>query len=207
MKLLTTNKTPNAARVDYFLAEKGVEIEREQVALLKGQHKTPEYRARVPNGRIPALELDDGTVICESIAICRYFESTHPEPPLFGGTPLEQAQVEMWQRMMEWELFLPMAMSYRHTHESAKVLENPQFTDFGDKQRAMTESRLRRLDKDLADRPFIAGDALSVADITAFCGLRFFRFMGYAPQDDQPNLSRWFAAMADRPGAQAAFAG
>lgn len=206
MKLLTTNKTPSAARVDFFLAEKGIDIEREQVALMKGEHKSAEYRARVPNGRIPALELDDGTVICESIAICRYFEASHPTPTLFGDTPIAQAQVEMWQRMMELELFMPMAMSYRHTHETAKLLENPQFSDFGEKQRSVTESRLRRLDRELADKDFITGNALSVADITAYCGLRFFRFMGYKPADDQPNLRRWFDSMAERPAAQAAFA-
>lgn len=207
MKLITTSKTPNAARVDFFLHEKGVDIEREEVALVKGEHKTPAYRARVPNGRIPALELDDGTVICESIAICRYVEATQPSPALFGSTPLEQAQVEMWQRMMEFELFVPMAMSFRHTHESAKLLENPQFPDFGNKQHAVTESRLRRLDRELADKPFIAGDNLTVADITAYCGLRFFRFMGFAPKDDQANLSRWYSSIAERPAAKAAFAG
>ena len=206
MKLITTSRTPNAARVDFFLHEKGVELEREEVALVKGEHKTPAYRARVPNGRIPALELDDGTVICESIAICRYVEATQPAPALFGTTPLEQAQVEMWQRMMEFELFMPMAMSYRHTHETAKMLENPQFPDFGNKQRSVTESRLRRMDKELADRPYIAGEAFTVADITAYCALRFFRFMGYAPQDDQANLGRWFKSVGDRAAAQAAFA-
>ena len=205
MKLLTTDNTPSAARVDFFLHEKGIDIEREQVALMSGEHKSPEYRARVPNGRIPALELDDGTVICESMAICRYFEATQPTPSLFGDTPLAQAQVEMWQRMMELELFMPMAMSFRHTHEKAKLLENPQVPAFGEAQRNVAESRLRRFDRELADKEFITGNALSVADITAYCGLRFFRFMGYKPLDDQPNLGRWFTAMAQRPAAQAAF--
>ena len=96
MKLYTADKTPSAARVDFFLHEKGIDIERQQVALMQGEHKTPEYRAKVPNGRIPALELDDGTVICETIAICRWFEASHPEPALFGDTPLTQAHIEMW---------------------------------------------------------------------------------------------------------------
>lgn len=207
MKLLTANKTPSAARVDFFLAEKGVDIDREQVALMKGEHKSAEYRAQVPNGRIPALVLDDGTVICESIAICRWFEASHPEPALFGATPLEQAQVEMWQRMMELELFMPMAMSFRHTHDNAKALENPQVPAFGEAQHKVAESRLRRLDRELAGKQFIAGDQLSVADITAYCGLRFFRFMGFAPKDDQENLTRWYTSIAERPAAQAAFAG
>ena len=207
MKLYTTDKTPRAARVDFFLHEKGLDIERQQVALMQGEHKTPEYRAKVPNGRIPALELDDGTVICESIAICRWFETSHPEPALFGDTPMAQAQIEMWQRMMEQELFFPMAMSFRHTHDSAKALENPQVPAFGEAQMKVAHSRLRRLDRELDGKDFIAGNALSVADITAWCGLRFFRFMGYKPQDDQPNLSRWFQAIGERPAAQAAFAG
>lgn len=204
MKLLTTPQTPSAARVDYYLAEKGIEVPIEVVNLRAGAHKAPEYRARVVNGAIPALELDDGAVICETMAICRYFEVQHPDPALFGEGALGQATVEMWQRMMELELFVPMAMCFRHTHPGMAQAED-QVPEYGEKQKVRALKRMKRLDKTLADREFIAGDALSVADITAYCGLRFFRISGFAPADDQPHLTRWYQAMASRPAAKAAY--
>lgn len=204
MKLIGTPQTVSTARVDYFLAEKGLELDKEIVDLRAGVHKTPEYRARVPNGRTPALELDDGTIICETMAICRYIEAIHPEPNLFGLRPEQQGLVEMWNRMMEFEVMLPMAMCFRHTHPGMKMAED-QVPEWGEKQRVVAVKRLKRLDKTLADQAFVAGDALTVADITAYCALRFFQLSGFAPADDQPNLQRWYDAMASRPAAKAAY--
>ena len=204
MKLLGAPFTVSTARVDYFLAEKGVTVETEVVDLRAGIHKTAEYRARVPNGRTPALELDDGAVLCESMAICRYFEALYPEPPLFGTTPLEQANIEMWNRMMEFEFMLPMAMCFRHTHPGMKMAED-QVPEWGEKQKVVAEKRMKRMDQALADQAFIVGDQLTVADITAYCALRFFQLSGFAPTEDQVHLKRWYQAMADRPAAKAAY--
>lgn len=206
MKLYTTPKAISPARVHFFLLEKGVEIEKVVVDLMKGEHKTPEYRAIAPNGRTPALLLDDGSSLCETTAICRYIESLHPEPPLMGRDGLEQARIEMYDRMMELELMMPMAMTFRHTHPAMEALED-QVPEYGEKQRVVAEKRMKRLDRELADRPYIAGASFSIADITAWCAIRFFRMAKFAIAEDQGNLRAWYERIKERPAAEAAFAG
>jgi hypothetical protein len=131
LKLYNSNIAPNPRRVRIFLAEKGVSIPRVEVDLGKLEHKRPEFSARNPFETIPVLELDDGTIIGESIAICRYIEELHPEPNLFGATALERALVEMWQRRLEWRIFLPIAQAFRHSHPRMAEMENPQLPDWG----------------------------------------------------------------------------
>ena len=131
MKLYNSNIAPNPRRVRIFLSEKGVSIPRIEVDLGKLEHKRPEFSARNPFETIPALELDDGTMIGESIAICRFIEELHPEPNLFGATALERALVEMWQRRLEWRLFLPIAQAFRHSHPRMAEMENPQVPGWG----------------------------------------------------------------------------
>ena len=139
MKLFTTPKAISPARVHFFLAEKGIEVERELINLMEGEHRSAAYRSRVPNGRVPALQLDDGTVLCETVAISRYVEEAiQPDPPLLGTNPLERARIEMYDRMMELELMLPMAMTFRHTHPAMKALED-QVAEYGEKQRGVAE--------------------------------------------------------------------
>ncbi|MFP5307371.1 MAG: glutathione S-transferase family protein [Gammaproteobacteria bacterium] len=205
MKLYTSKGAISPARVHFFLAEKGIDIERVQVNLMQGEHKTPEYRAISPNGRSPALQLDDGQTICESMAICRYFEELQPEPPLLGTTALQRAQIEMWNRMMELELMMPMAMAFRHTFPAMKALED-QVPEYGEKQRVVARKRAVRLDRQLAAQAYIAGAAFSVADITAWCSFRFFRVAGFDISDETPHLRDWFARIKARPAAAAAFA-
>jgi glutathione S-transferase len=205
MKLYTSKGAISPARVHFFLAEKGIDIERVQVNLMQGEHKTPEYRAISPNGRSPALQLDDGQTICESMAICRYFEELRPEPLLLGTTALQRAQIEMWNRMMELELMMPMAMAFRHTFPAMKALED-QVPAYGEKQRVVARKRAARLDRQLATQAYIAGDAFSVADITAWCSFRFFRVAGFDITDETPHLRDWFARIKARPAAAAAFA-
>lgn len=202
MKLYTTAGAPNPARVHFFLAEKGIRIETVAVNLMKGEHKTAEYRAKVPNGRVPALELDSGEVLCESPVICRYLEHLHPEPNLCGSDALEQARIAMWERIVEFELMLPMAMCFRHTHPAMAALEQ-QVPEYGERQRTVAESRIRRLDRELGDRPYIAGERFTVADITAWCTLRFFRVAGFTCGEELANLRRWMDAVSSRPGAAA----
>ncbi|HEY1076184.1 MAG TPA: glutathione S-transferase family protein [Fontimonas sp.] len=204
MKLFTSKGAITPARVQFFLAEKGLDIELEQVNLMKGEHKTPAYRAISPNGRTPALQLDDGRVLCESVAICRYIEELHPEPSLFGRTPFERAHVEMWQRMVELELMLPMAMAFRHTFPAMKALED-QVPEWGDKQRIAAQKRIKRFEQQLATQDYIAGPEFCIVDITAWCSFRFFRVAGFELGEDQPNLRAWFERIKARPAAAKAF--
>ncbi len=204
MKLYTSRGAVSPARVQFFLAEKGLELEYVQVDLMKGEHKTPEYRAISPNGRSPALQLDDGRVICETTAICHYIEALHPEPPLCGTTPVERAHIEMCDRMMEFELKIPMAMTFRHTFPAMKALED-QVPEFGEKQRKVALKRAARLDRQLANQDYVAGSAFSIADITAWYSFRFFRIAGFDITDETPHLKAWFARIKARPAATAAF--
>lgn len=204
MKLFTSKGAISPARVQFFLAEKGIEVERVQINLMQGEHKTPEYRAISPNGRTPALQLDDGRILCESIAICRFFEELHPQPALFGTTAYERAHIEMWQRIVELELMMPMAMAFRHTFPAMKALED-QVPEFGDKQRVAAQKRIKRFEQQLGRQDYIAGNAFSVVDITAWCSFRFFRVAGFEMTDEQPNLRAWFERIKARPAAAAAF--
>lgn len=200
MKLYDTSYAISPRRVRVFLAEKGVEVETVQVDLLKGEHKSPAYRKIAPNARVPALELDDGSVILETVAICRYFEGLHPDPPLMGAGILDAAVVEMWQRRVEFELMLPMAMTFRHTHPMMVELER-QVPEYGEVQREVGNAGLAMLERELADREFIAGPRYTIADITAFVSVDFFSLVGFEISQDQTNLKRWFEAVSSRPSA------
>src|SRR3954451_23404649 len=203
MKLYDGGRAPNPRRVKVFLAEKGITVPIEQVDLGKLAHKSPAYTAINPLQRVPALELDDGTVISESIAICRYFEELHPEPPLFGIGALERARVEMWQRRLEFGLLGTVAAVFRHLHPAMAEMEVPQVAAWGETNKPRVIEFLRFLDGELADRPFIAGDRFSVADITGLVGLDFMQPAKLGLPDDLANVRRWHAEPAARPSAQA----
>lgn len=120
MKLFDGGRAPNPRRVRIYLAEKGIEVPRQRVALAEGAHKAPAFLAKNSLGQVPALELDDGTVIAESVAICRYFEALHPEPPLFGATPAEVGIVEMWLRRIELRLMAPLGQVWTTSTRSPR---------------------------------------------------------------------------------------
>lgn len=203
MRLFDDAIAPTPRRVRLFLAEKGVDIPRVLVTIGKGEHLSPEYRAKVPSGRVPALELDDGTVISESVAICRYIEELHPEPNLMGRDAKERAVIEMWQRRMEFELLLPFASVFRHTHPRMAALEQ-QVPAFAEVQKPQAEKRLARLDRDLGLTDYVAGDRFTIADITAFTTLTFFpRLCGIDIDDRYPQVRRWLDAVSARPSASA----
>src|SRR3954465_14130416 len=166
MKLYNTRVAPNPRRVRIFLAEKGVSVPMVEVDLGKMEHKTPDYVAVNPLQRTPALVLDDGTVISESIAICRYFEELHPEPPLFGTGALERAMVEMWQRRLEFGLLGTVAAVFRHLHPAMAEMEVPQVAAWGETNKPRVIEFLRFLDGELEGRPFIAGERLLVGATT-----------------------------------------
>ncbi|MGH8453175.1 MAG: glutathione S-transferase family protein [Nevskiales bacterium] len=204
MRLYSARMAVSPLRVQLFLAEKQVQIPEITLDLLKGEQRSPEYRRIAPNMRVPALVLADGTVIRESLAICRYIEVLVPEPALFGQGALQQAQVEQWQRSMELDLMLPMAMAFRHSHPMAQLIQQ-QVPEFGVQQRAVAMKRIAILDRELTDRSWIAGDYFSVADITAFAALRAFRFADFSIPEDHSHLTRWFGAVRARPAITALF--
>ena len=203
MKLYDAGRAPNPRRVRVFLAEKGVTVPVVSIDLARLEHKAPAYVAVNPLQRTPALELDDGTVISESIAICRYFEELHAEPPLFGTGALERARVEMWQRRLEFGLLGTVAAVFRHLHPAMAEMEVPQVAAWGETNKPRVIEFLRFLDGELADRRFIAGDRFSVADITGLVGLDFMKPAKLSLPDDLANVRRWHAELAARPSAQA----
>ena len=203
MRLFNSNFAPNPRRVRIFLAEKGVSIPRVEVDLAKLEHRTPEYSEVNPFQVIPTLELDDGTVIGESIAICRYIEELHPEPNLFGASPLERALIEMWQRRVEWHLLLPVAQVFRHSHPHMSKMEDPQVADWAAANRPRALRNMMIFDDVLRDRPFVAGERFTVADITGLVALDFTRPARIVIPPEIANLSRWHEALRARSSAAA----
>jgi len=203
MKLFDGGRAPNPRRVKVFLAEKGITVPTEQVDLGKLAHKSPEYTAINPLQRVPALELDDGTIISESIAICRYFEALHPEPPLFGMGPKDTAVVEMWERRIEFHLFGPVAHVFRNSHPAMKDFEVPQVPAWAEANRPRAMDFVALLDRELANRRYVAGDRYSVADITGMIAVDFMKPAKLAVPDTMTNLKRWYAEVSARPSAKA----
>ena len=203
MKLYDGGRAPNPRRVRVFLAEKGISIPTEQVALGALAHKSPAYTAINPLQRVPALELDDGTILTESIAICRYFELTHPEPPLFGRAPKEMAVVEMWQRRMEFHLLAPVSHVFRNGHPAMKEMEVPQVPAWAEANKPRVLDFLHLLDGELKNRPFVAGDHYTVADITGLIAVDFMKPAKLAVPEALSNVRRWHAEVSARPSAAA----
>jgi glutathione S-transferase len=203
MKLYDGGRAPNPRRVRIFLAEKGIEIPAEQVDLGKLQQRSDAYTAINPMQRVPALVLDDGTVITESIAICRYFEALRPDPPLFGRGALESALVEMWSRRVELHLFLPVASIFQHLHPAMKPMVDPQVPQWGEANKPRVAQFLQFLDGELKDRPYVAGPAYTVADITAMVAVDFMRVSKLVVPDDLAQVRRWHDAVSARPSAKA----
>lgn len=203
MKLYDENNpAPNPRRVRIFLAEKGVTIPLVRVAMRKGEHKAPEHKARNSLGQLPTLELDDGTMISESVAICRYLESVHPAPPLFGSTPLEAAAIDMMIRRVEFQMMTPVGMFWRHAHPLTAALLT-QFKDFGESNRAHYTGACRWLDREINGRDFIAGDAYSMADIIALTTVDFAAFTGLEMPAECATLQAWHERVTARPSASA----
>jgi glutathione S-transferase len=202
MKIYNSPAAPNPRRVRVFLAEKGIQVPYEDVDIGKAVNRQPEFRKKNPMAGVPVLELDDGTCIAESVAICRYFEELHPEPNLFGVGAKERAEVDMWNRRMEFNLLQPIADSFRQRHEffKGRIRQVPEYADI---QKLNAEDSLKWLDGELANRRFIAGDRFTIADITAMIAVDFGRVSKIAIQPDQKNLARWHAEVSARPSAKA----
>ena len=203
MKLYTSTRAPNPRRVDIFLAEKGITVPRVEIDIMQLEHKRPEFIALNPMMRVPVLELDDGTHVSESIAICRYFEELQPEPALFGVDMEDRAKVEMWQRRMELNLMFPVAMAFRHLHPAMAALETPQIAEWGEANKPKVMEVLDWLDSEMGDRRYIAGDRFTVADITALVAVDFMKPARLAVPDTCANIKRWYLDVSSRPSAAA----
>ncbi|MEO8559437.1 MAG: glutathione S-transferase family protein [Rhodospirillales bacterium] len=203
MKLYDNKSAPNPRRVRIFLAEKGVEVPTEQVDIAGKQNRAAEYQKLNPLSGVPILELDDGTIIAETVAICRYFEETKPNPPLFGATPKEKAMVEMWNRRLELNVCAPIYNAFRHSNAffAGRIEQVPQW---GEQQGREAAQMMDWFDGALGDRKFAAGDNYSIADITALCAFDFARVIRVKIDPDKhKNLSRWHQAVSARPSAKA----
>ena len=203
MKLYDGGRAPNPRRTRVFLAEKGITLPLEQVDLGALKHKSPGYKAINPLQRVPALVLDDGTVITESIAICRYFEALQPDPALFGRGALEIARIEMWNRRLELHLLFPVSHVFRNSHPAMKEMEVPQVPAWAEANKPRVLEFLAVFDGELKDRPFIAGDSYSVADITGLVAVDFMKPAKLSVPDELKNLKRWHADVSARPSASA----
>ena len=203
MKLYDLPPSPNARRVRIFIAEKGLEIPIVPVNMMTGENQSEDYLAKNSLGKMPLLELDDGTCIAESVAICRYLEEMNPNPPLMGRNPLERALVEMWHRRMELEFLIPMITIFLHTGEMWKdrVTQIPQVAETGILN---VKERMEWLDRELDGKEFITGEDYTVADIAAQCAFVMGKAaLGLRIAEDQLNLSNWFTRVSSRPTARA----
>ncbi|NGZ87362.1 glutathione S-transferase family protein [Duganella aceris] len=204
MKFYTSTRAPNPRRVAMFIAEKGLEgIEQVQIDIGACQHRSAEYLAKNPFGRVPALELDDGRILCETRAICTWLDGHAPQNNLMGMDYDERAFIEMADRRVELHLFLGIANCVRHTHPGLAALEQPQFADYGVVQGEKMRETARWLDATLATQPFVAGQRFTIADITAFCALEFGRgLMKFRPgAEGMTHLQAWRDRIAERPSA------
>ncbi len=203
MKIYEDSRAPNPRRVRVFLAEKGLDMEYQQVSIMDGEHKLPEFSRLYPLQRLPVLELDDGTLIGETVSICRYFEEVHPEPALMGTTALEKALVDMSQRQVEFGLLQPIAHCFRHLHPAMAKLEVPQVAAWGkaNEQRALVG--MSWLNSELKDREFIAGDTFTIADITALIAIDFRKLARIEIPDQLTELKNWYQRVSQRPSATA----
>ncbi|MBI4275939.1 MAG: glutathione S-transferase [Rhizobiales bacterium] len=203
MKLYDGGRAPNPRRVRIFLAEKGIKVPTEQVDLGALQQKSDAYKVINPLQRVPALVLDDGGVITESIAICRYFEALQPDPSLFGQGARQAAVVEMWNRRVEFHLFANVTAVFRHLHPAMKEMEQPQVAAWGEANKPRVMGFLDLLDKELKGRRFIAGDDYSVADITGLVSVDFMKPAKLTMPPDLSNVARWHTEVSGRPSALA----
>ncbi|MEM9405419.1 MAG: glutathione S-transferase family protein [Acidobacteriota bacterium] len=189
--------SPNARRVHVFLAEKGLEIDREQVDLRSAENLGEEHLRRNPAGRVPVLELDDGSFLSESVAICRYLDAVHPEPALFGSTPEEIGAVEMWNRRAELNFLMNVAMGFRNLTGFFKDRETC-VEEWGQVAAETAASSVAMFDDHLASNRFLAGDTFTVADITFGVGYEFAQRVKVVPLPESPNVARYLSELGER---------
>ena len=197
------NPAPNPRRVRIFAAEKGLDLPEIRIGMRQGGHKSPEHKARNSLGQVPVLELDDGEMVSESVAICRYLDLLHPTPPMFGTCALSQARTDMWVRRLEFQLMVPVGMYWRHAHPLTASLLT-QNKDFGESNKPIAAKTMNWLDRELADgREWIAGDTYGIADIVALTTIDFAGFIGLDAPEGTERLRAWRDRASARPSAAA----
>lgn len=197
------NPAPNPRRVRIFLAEKGLTVPTKELSIIKGEHKAPEFTDKYPQGQLPVLELDDGCIIGESVAICRYFEALHPGTPLFGTDPLTIAEIDMWIRRVEFTLMNAIGQIWMHTHPFTARVVVPQFTEFGESNRPKALAAMQRIDDVLTGRAYLAGENYSMADIVLLTTIDFAGFIGVTMPENLTALTDWHERISGRPSALA----
>ena len=203
MYIIETHAAPSPRRVNIFLAEKGIDVPREERDMMTADLTSGEFAKLNPWHRVPVLVLDDGRAISETVAICRYFEEIAPEPALFGTGAVGRAEVEMWNRRVELGLYNAVFAVFRHLHPKMAHLEVPQIAAWGEANKAKVSRELARLDEHLATAKFIAGDNYSIADITALVAVDFMKPARLGKPDAFPNVLRWHGEVSARPSARA----
>lgn len=199
MKLYSSKFAPNPRKVLIYLKEKNIsDIEIVDLDLAKLEHKTPEYKTIAPNSRVPALKLDDGTVILETTAMCRYLECLYPEPNMFGESPMEIASIEMWYSRVSFELMMPLMHGFRHTHPHMSAMEN-QNEEYGLAQRKLGIKELKNYDNIIKSREFIAGDRFTYADLQMVTSLQFLVRLNKLDIEDYENLNEYILQVSSRP--------
>ena len=202
MKLYDLPASPNARRVRIFIAEKGLDIPTQAVDMTKGENQQADFLAKNSLGKMPVLELNDGTCITESAAICRYLEEMHPEPPLLGRDTLERTKVEMWNRRIEIEILMPLMQVFVHTHDMWKGIIK-QIPEWGEVCRGNSLEKFEWLDCEIADRDFVVNNSYYVADITLQCAIVLGKAVGVRAPENLANVNAWFDRVASRPTARA----
>jgi len=209
MKLYDCTVAPNPRRVRIFLAEKGIEIEKVEVDIVSGQNLEPAYLAVNPRGLLPTLELDDGTRIDETVAICRYFEELHPDPSLMGTDALGKAEVESWQRHVEMDGMFPMAEAFRNAAPQFQTRAVPGTSgtavipELVERGRQGAARFYDRLEQRLTDSQFVGGDAFSIADISAVCTVDFGGWVKLGIPEGNAATQRWYDQVSSRPSMSA----
>lgn len=203
MLIIETHAAPSPRRVNIFLAEKGIMVPREEVNMMTDDLKSGAFAKLNPWHRVPVLVLDDGRAISETVAICRYFEEVAPKPPLFGIGAVGKAEVEMWNRRVEFGLHSAVFSAFRHLHPKMAHLEVPQIAAWGEANKQKVPFELGRLDNRLGASRFIAGDDYSIADITALVAVDFMKPARLGKPDAFANVTRWHEEVSSRPSAKA----
>ena len=199
MKLYSSKLAPSPLKVLIFLSEKNIkDVEIINLNLGELEHKSVKYKAIAPNSRVPALQLDDGTIILETTAICRYLESIYPEPNMFGNNAMEIAAIEMWYSRVTYELATPLAHGFRHTHPHMSKMED-QNQDYGLSQRKLGIKALETFNEIISSKEFIAGDRFSYADIQLAVNLNFLVRLNRLELKDYKNLNDYVTQVFARP--------
>ena len=202
MKVYDFVGAPNPKRVRVYLAEKGLTLPMQQVNIVTGENRTPEFLKKNPMGGLPVLELDDGTTLPESLAIIEYLEELHPTPPMIGETPLERARVRRLERIAELSILSRIATIFQNTHPfmAGRFKQSP---DAAENARGLLSGALKILDGEIGKGPFVAGARPSIADCTLWAAVEFAEFAQVPFDPSCANVARWRASFSERPSARA----